>query len=55
MILYLYRKEVVWIAVWDLDCVVGGNVDFYEVLRYWVRYLNFDEWIDKMLDFTGFG
>lgn len=27
-VLYLYRKKVVWIGVWNLDCVVDESVDF---------------------------
>lgn len=26
--LYLYRKKVVWIVGWNLDCVMDESVDF---------------------------
>ena len=43
MILYLYRKKVVWIMDFGFGCEIDESVDFLGVLRYWVRYLDFGE------------
>ena len=38
----------------ELGVQISKSVDFFGVLRYWVRYLIFVTKVDEMLDFTGF-
>ena len=54
MVLYLYKKKVVWIVGLDLVCWMGKSVDFCGVLRYWVRYWDLVVKVSEMLNFTGF-
>ena len=41
MILYLYKKKVVWIVGRDLGWQMDESVDFNGFLRYLVRYWDF--------------
>lgn len=53
VILYLYRKKVVWIVGFGLGWEMDESIDFSVVLRYWVRYWGFLMWIDKSWNFVG--